>query len=60
MNEVLHRFVNKQFNPGTVQIEDLQDGIVKLTDKVGDTITLRLNEETGEILDEENIVRGYI
>lgn len=58
--EVLHKFVNGQFNPGTVEIEDLPDGKIRVVDKVGDSMVLRLDESTGEIFDEENIVRGYV
>ncbi len=48
--ELLEKYINKNFVPGSVRIDLVNDKIVKLTDKLGDEMKLTINSH-GDILD---------
>lgn len=62
MNEkhrLLRQFVKEQFVPGSVAIEDLPDGAVRITDKK-EAIILTIDLKTKEIRDADGILRGNL
>ena len=48
--ELLEKYINKNFVPGSVRIDLVNDKIVKLTDKLGNEMKLTINSH-GDILD---------
>lgn len=58
--KLLHKFIKDQFVTGTVTIEDLPDGTVKVTDRQGDSIVLGIDLETKEIRDSDGFLRGNL
>lgn len=58
-HRLLHKFVHQQFVPGSVAIEDLPDGAVRITDKK-ETMILTIDIKTREIRDTDGILRGNL
>lgn len=58
-HRLLRQFVKEQFNPGTVAIEDLPDGAVRITDKK-ETMILTIDLKTKEIHDADGVLRGSL
>ena len=59
-HKLLHEFIRQQFVPGSVTIEDLPDGTVKVTDRQGDSIVLGIDLKTKEIRDSDGFLRGNL
>ena len=55
----IHKFLSQQFVTGSIDFNDLPDGNVRITDKSGDQIILKIDPKTMNIYDSENIIRGY-
>lgn len=59
-HKLLHHFIKEQFVTGTVNVEDLPDGAVKITDKKGESIILTIDLKTKEIRDTDGVLRGNL
>lgn len=58
-HRLLHEFVRQQFVPGSVAIEDLPDGAVRIADKK-ESMVLTIDLKTKEIRDVDGILRGNL
>lgn len=58
-HKLLHEFIRQQFVPGSVAVEDLPDGAVRITDKK-ETMILTIDLKTKEIRDTDGILRGNL
>lgn len=58
-HRLLHKFVRQQFVPGSVAIEDLPDGTIRIIDKK-ETMILTIDLKTKEIRDVDGVLRGNL
>lgn len=58
-HKLLHEFIRQQFVSGSVAVEDLPDGAVRITDKK-ETMILTIDLKTKEIRDADGILRGSL
>lgn len=58
-HKLLHEFIRQQFVPGSVTVEDLPNGAVRITDNK-ETMILTIDLKTKEIRDADGILRGNL